>query len=130
MTCVQEQATRPINLQRGVRQGDAISPKLFTAAFEDFLKLLDSNEYEINMNTDYITDLRFADDIVVMAETLVDLNSTLNDRRKFSPQGGLTIKIRGTKIVWNKYCITKLVWPLRCDQCLSCALRLRAFTHK
>ncbi|CAK1589757.1 unnamed protein product [Parnassius mnemosyne] len=65
---VQNQSTKPIQLQRGVRQGDVISPKLFTAALEDVFKLLDWKGYAINVNGEYITHLRFADDIVLMAE--------------------------------------------------------------
>ncbi|CAK1600454.1 unnamed protein product [Parnassius mnemosyne] len=65
---VQNQSTKPIQLQRGVRQGDVISPKLFTAALEDVFKLLDWKGYGININGEYITHLRFADDIVLMAE--------------------------------------------------------------
>ncbi|CAK1589396.1 unnamed protein product [Parnassius mnemosyne] len=70
---VQNQSTKPIHLQRGVRQGDITSPKLFTAALEDVFKLLDWKGYGINVISEYITHLRFADDIVLMAESLEDL---------------------------------------------------------
>ncbi|CAH2207579.1 jg25668 [Pararge aegeria aegeria] len=71
--------TRPIQLHRGVRQGDVISPMLFTAALEDVFKLLDWNGLSININGEYITQLRFADDVVIVAETLGDLNTMLSD---------------------------------------------------
>ena len=67
---LQDQVSDPILLQRGVRQGDVISPKLFTAALEDVFKVLDWRGLGINVNGEYITHLRFADDIVVMAETM------------------------------------------------------------
>ncbi|CAH2240915.1 jg9651 [Pararge aegeria aegeria] len=66
---IQDQTTKPIQLQRGVRQGDVFSPKLFTAALEDVFKLLDWNGLGININGEYITQLRFADDVVIMADS-------------------------------------------------------------
>ncbi|KAA5553182.1 hypothetical protein F3G54_32575, partial [Pseudomonas aeruginosa] len=70
---VQKDQTRPIQLRRGVRQGDIISPKLFTNALEDVFKTLDWNGRGININGEYISHLRFADDIVIMAVSLQDL---------------------------------------------------------
>ncbi|CAK1578478.1 unnamed protein product [Parnassius mnemosyne] len=64
---VQNRSTKCIQLQRDVRQCDVISPKVFTAALEDVFKLLDWKGYGIYVNSEYITHLLFADDIVLMA---------------------------------------------------------------
>ncbi|CAK1586319.1 unnamed protein product [Parnassius mnemosyne] len=98
---VQNQNTKPIQLQRGVRQGDVISPKLFTAALEDVFKLLDWKGYGININGEYITHLRFADDIVLMAESLEDLSTMLNDLNSVSQRIGLKMNMDKTKIMFN-----------------------------
>ncbi|CAG9122094.1 unnamed protein product [Plutella xylostella] len=49
-----EHSTKPIQLQRGVRQGDVISPKLFTCALEDVFKLVEWKRLGINVNGEYI----------------------------------------------------------------------------
>ncbi|CAG4942460.1 unnamed protein product [Parnassius apollo] len=98
---VQNQSSKPIQLQRGVRQGDVISPKLFTAALEDVFKLLDWKGYGININGEYITHLRFADDIVLMAESLEDLSTMLNDLNSASQRIGLKMNMDKTKIMFN-----------------------------
>lgn len=56
----------------------SISPKLFTAALEDVFRLLDWNGVDINNNGEYITHLRFTDDIIVTAETTEYLSAMLN----------------------------------------------------
>lgn len=42
--------TKPISIKRGVRQGDTILTKLFTAALEDAMKSLDWEQIGININ--------------------------------------------------------------------------------
>lgn len=73
---------------KGVRKGDVIYPKLFTNAMEDAYKLLEwkgsSSSIIININSEYITHNRFADDIVVMAESLDDLSKMLEDLNRVS----------------------------------------------
>ncbi|KAI8420615.1 hypothetical protein MSG28_007859 [Choristoneura fumiferana] len=98
---LQDESTQPIQLQRGVRQGDVISPKLFTNALEDVFKLLDWNRFGININGEYITHLRFADDIVIMAESLEELNTMLSDLSIVSQQVGLKMNMDKTKIMSN-----------------------------
>ncbi|KAI8433032.1 hypothetical protein MSG28_013899 [Choristoneura fumiferana] len=98
---LQDESTQPIELQRGVRQGDVISPKLFTNALEDVFKLLDWNRFGININGEYITHLRFANDIVIMAESLEELNTMLSDLSIVSQQVGLKMNMDKTKIMSN-----------------------------
>jgi hypothetical protein len=98
---LQDQDSKPIQLRRGVRQGDVISPKLFTAALEDMFKLLDWRGFGININGEYMTHLRFADDIVVMSETLEDLSTMLDDLNRVSQQVGLKMNMDNKKIMSN-----------------------------
>ena len=100
---LQDQASKPILLQRGVRQGDVISPKLFTAALEDVFKVLDWRGLGINVNGEYITHLRFADDIVVMAETMEDLSTMLDDLSRASGRVGLKMNMDKTKVMLNAH---------------------------
>lgn len=43
--CLQDRYSKYIRLQRGVRQGDLIPPKVFTAALEEVFRLFDWNCY-------------------------------------------------------------------------------------
>ena len=57
-------------IERGVRQGDPISPKLFTSLLEDIFQELDwESKYGIKLNGFRLTNLRFADDVVLFAKT-------------------------------------------------------------
>ncbi|RVE40503.1 hypothetical protein evm_014848 [Chilo suppressalis] len=100
---LQNQSSNPIQLKRGVRQGDVISPKLFTAALEDIFKLLDWKGRGININGEYLSHLRFADDVVLMAETLEDLNTMLEDLSSASQKVGLKMNMEKTKIMSNAH---------------------------
>lgn len=106
---VQDQHTRPIPLHRGVRQGDVISPKLFTNAMEDLFKTLHWKRRGININGEYISHLRFADDIVIMAETLQDLQQMLNDLADSSVRIGLRMNFDKTKVMFNEHVLPEPV---------------------
>lgn len=67
---VQNSKKRQIALHQGVRQGDVISPNLFAIALKDIFKTRNWNGQGIYINGEYNSHLRFADDIVVMAESL------------------------------------------------------------
>lgn len=57
--------TNKMESKRGVRQGDVISPKLFTLVLEDVFKKVNWSEKEINIHGEYPSILRFTDDIVL-----------------------------------------------------------------
>nr|XP_032511484.1 uncharacterized protein LOC116765942 [Danaus plexippus plexippus] len=93
--------SRAIPLKRGVRQGDVISPKLFKAALEDAFKLLEWEGLGININGEYITHLRFADDIVVMAKSMDELSTMLESLNRVSQRLGLKMNMDKTKLMSN-----------------------------
>ena len=100
---VQDKTTKPIDVQKGVRQGDIISPKLFTNAMEDVFKTLEWKKCGININGEHISHLRFADDIVVIAESMRDLETMLNNLSEASQQVGLKMNFDKTKVMINEH---------------------------
>ncbi|KIH65376.1 hypothetical protein ANCDUO_04302 [Ancylostoma duodenale] len=69
----------PINICRGVRQGDTISPTLFTAALEHILRKLIWNEYGQSVNGMQLTNLRFADVVDLIVNSAQELQTMMND---------------------------------------------------
>ena len=56
-------------IEKGVRQGDNLSPNLFKAALEEIFKRTELNETGIQINDELLNNLRFADAIVLFANT-------------------------------------------------------------
>ena len=86
---------------RGIRQGDTLSPKLFIAALEDMFKTLKWNRRGIKINGQYLNHLRFADDIVLFADNLSDIETLINDLSQMSLKIGLKINYGKTKMLSN-----------------------------
>ncbi|KAL0871397.1 hypothetical protein ABMA27_005128 [Loxostege sticticalis] len=82
---------------------DEITSELLQAVGTPVLKLLEWDGLGININGEYITHLRFADDIVVMAESLEDLGAMLEDFNRVSQQVGLWMNIDKTKVMSNAH---------------------------
>ncbi|XP_047533375.1 uncharacterized protein LOC125068313 [Vanessa atalanta] len=99
---IQDCKTKAIQLRRGVRQGDVISPKLFTNALEDVFKTLDWTGYGVNVNGECISHLRFADDIVIIAESLEQLTEMLRSLSDSSRRVGLGMNLDKTKVMFNR----------------------------
>ncbi|GFO18656.1 endonuclease-reverse transcriptase [Plakobranchus ocellatus] len=64
---IDNQISEAFETQRGVRQGDPISPKLFITVIEQVFKETDL-KYGINIGGEYLRDLRFADDVALCTE--------------------------------------------------------------
>ena len=69
--------TKCIQIGRGVRQGDTISPKLFITVLEYAFKKLNWENKGLNIDGRNLTNLRFADDIVLLADNLKDIKDML-----------------------------------------------------
>ena len=89
-------------LKRGVRQGDPLSPKLFTCVLEDIFRKVDwKPKFGIPINGRQLTNLRFADDIVLFAKSAQDLSDMMQELIKVCQEAGLTINVSKTKVMTN-----------------------------
>ncbi|XP_045496057.1 uncharacterized protein LOC123694618 [Colias croceus] len=88
-------------IRRGVRQGDPISPKLFSAVLETIFRKLDWKNLGLNINGEYLSHLRFADDIIIFSESPKTLQSMLQQLADESAKAGLTMNLMKTKIMSN-----------------------------
>uniref|UniRef100_A0A7I4XT34 Reverse transcriptase domain-containing protein n=1 Tax=Haemonchus contortus TaxID=6289 RepID=A0A7I4XT34_HAECO len=59
-----------INVKRGVRQGDTISPKLFSAALENVMRHMEWESMGVKVDGRYLHHLRFADDIALITRNI------------------------------------------------------------
>ena len=88
-----------VNIERGVRQGDAISPSLFTACLREVMRSLDWDQFGINIDGQYLSYLAFADDIALISQNADQIQSMLNQLADASANVGLKINISKTKVV-------------------------------
>lgn len=101
-SCVKlHKSTDKFKIGRGVRQGDTISPKLFTTSLESVFKKLDWNEMGININGKFLNHLRFADDIILIAADLDQLQTMMNQLHQESSKIGLKMNLSKTKVMTN-----------------------------
>ncbi|CAI5441711.1 unnamed protein product [Caenorhabditis angaria] len=92
-----------IPISKGVRQGDPISPNLFSACIEEIFRATKWDDYGININGCKLNHLRFADDVVLIAHNPHQATSMLNDLVKESAKVGLKINESKTKSMRNRF---------------------------
>ena len=103
-----DQLSRQFHIQRGVKQGDPLSSLLFNALLEDIFKTLKqrwtSRRHGIRLgHTDVtlLTNLRFADDVLLFATTAPQLTKMLNDLHDVARRCGLELHPDKTVILCN-----------------------------
>lgn len=92
-----------VKIERGVRQGDPISPKLFIAVLENIFKNLNWHHKGIEMDGRYLSHLQFADDIVLLTEKPEELQEMICSLDQESHKIGLEMNINKTRIMTNSY---------------------------
>ena len=94
--------TKTIPIRRGVRQGDTMSPKLFIAAIQHMFQNINWDDKGIIINGKRLHHLKYADDIVIIANSLEELQTMLNELKLRSEEIGLKLNKEKTKILTNQ----------------------------
>ena len=87
--------------QREVRQGDTISPKLFTTLLEYMFKNIELEGLGINIDGKDLNHRRFADDIVLISDCLGKAEKMLSKLTSASHKVGLKINATKTEFMTN-----------------------------
>ncbi|MCJ3464053.1 hypothetical protein LNY58_26555, partial [Klebsiella pneumoniae] len=86
-TIVLHKESSKIPIRKGVRQGDTISPVLFTACLQEVFRTLDWEQVGVRVNGEYLSNLRFADDIALLSNSGDELQSMITDLNRQSNSG-------------------------------------------
>ncbi|KAL6739282.1 hypothetical protein Aduo_012753 [Ancylostoma duodenale] len=90
-----------IDVKRGVRQGDTVSPKLFTATLEDVMRRLEWDCMGVQVDGRRLNHLRFADDIVLITSTISEAEQMLADFDDACGKIGLQLNLTNTMFMKN-----------------------------
>jgi hypothetical protein len=100
--------SKSFDIKRGTKQGDPISPILFNAVVESFMRKLiikwDKKKFGARLgtlSTSSLTNLRFADDILLVGRTLPQIKSMIADVAEEAAKVGLELHSGKTKILHN-----------------------------
>ena len=85
-----------IPIRRSVRQGNIISPKLFTPCLVHIFRKLNWSDRGISIHGRKLNNLRFADDVALIGEDPQEIEECLNDLEAESKKVGLKMNMEKT----------------------------------
>ena len=88
-----------IRIKRGVRQGDTISPKLFTATLESIFRKLNWENNGVKIDGEFLSNHRFPEDIFLCPERPQELQQMPQELSDESRRMGLKMNIAKTKVM-------------------------------
>ena len=97
---IDDSVSEKFQIKRVVRQGDPISPKLFSAAIETIFQTVDLDK-GLNIDGETLTNLRFADDVALTTNNMTEMEEQLNRLNKNSKNIGLKMHKGKTKYMTN-----------------------------
>ena len=93
--------SRKFGFKRGVKQGDPLSPLFFNSVLEGIFAELkpswESKGYGMNISGQTLTNLRFADDVLLIGTTLEAVRQMLQDLATTAEKYGLSLHYGKTK---------------------------------
>ncbi|KAK6754448.1 hypothetical protein RB195_013447 [Necator americanus] len=90
-----------IDVKRGVRQGDTISPKIFTATLENAMRKLEWDYMGVKVDGRQLHHLRFADDIVLITPSISQAERMLTEFDETCGCIGLQLNLQKTMFMRN-----------------------------
>ena len=90
--------TGPLSVQRGVRQGCPLSPMLFNL-YSELETCPGEREDGIERGGKFYNNLRYADDVALLATTEGKLQELVNDVGKASERFGLSLNAKKTQVM-------------------------------
>ena len=96
---IQNKISNYFHLQRGVKQGDSLSPTLFNCFINDMHSIFDTSSNPLILEESKIASLSFADDLVILSSTPGGLQNSLDKLEKYCFDWQLTVNIKKTKIM-------------------------------
>ena len=95
---VNGQLTDWFSVNSGVRQGDNLAPTLFAIFVNDIASDINGLNLGIPIaNDERLSILKYADDIVLIAESPEDLQRMLNELSKWTKRWRLSVNVEKTK---------------------------------
>ncbi|VDO63675.1 unnamed protein product [Haemonchus placei] len=88
-----------VNVRRGVRQGDTISPKLSSAALENIMRHSEWEDSGVEVNGRYPHHLRFAEDIIFITPNIEQAERMLAEFDNGCGMIGLRLNLTNTMFV-------------------------------
>ena len=100
--------SKPFDIERGTKQGDPLSSLLFNCLSEEIFRECRAKwgkrKYGLRLgfaDPERLTNLRFADDVMLIGATLTQLRRTLGDIVEVAKRTGLELHPQKTKILHN-----------------------------
>ncbi|KAK6737388.1 hypothetical protein RB195_019846 [Necator americanus] len=90
-----------IDVKRGVRQGDTISPKIFTATLENAMRKLEWDDMGVKIDGRQLHHLRFADDIVLITPSISQAERMLTEFDETCGYIGLQLNLQKMMFMRN-----------------------------
>ncbi|KAK6743518.1 hypothetical protein RB195_010656 [Necator americanus] len=90
-----------IDVKRGIRQGDIISPKIFTVTLENAMRKLEWDDMGAKVDGRQLHHLRFADDIVLITPSISQAERILTEFDETCGCIGLQLNLQKTMFMRN-----------------------------